>query len=592
MSTQKILFCILAIFEYGLADAKTITAVTGKASDVQAAINSASACDIVVIPAGTFTWTSEVLWEAPANVILQGAGSQSTLGGGDATIIVDSIDRTGPSGDIAALEINPSNSGEFRLTGITFRSGTDGKCLTYNGSVRFDGTSNAVRVDHCHFNKINLVDLDFQGWIYGVVDHCLFTAGYDDENQTRVGDGSWNGDMLGLGDESWADSSYFGSDKFVFFEDNDYESPIPGVHAFAFDHGNNGSRLVFRHNTMGYHTALQTHAEAGDRRPCRAIEIYDNTMTWSSDPVNDQFFALIMLEAGTGVAWGNTITGFNTFIDADVVRANNVTYPQSAPPNGWGYAGTTLGPSTWDGNTDSTGYPSIDQIGRGKGDLLTGLFPNKVDKVTSTITWPRQMLDPWYVWANTFNPVPQEPVNYWSNFDPGVTVENRDYFLELPNYNENITFNGTAGVGQGLLSARPSACTTNVGYWATDKQTLYQCVSKNTWAAHYTPYAYPHPLVNGTNNCNPTATSPDLNSDQQIKIYPNPAQSKIYFAIKGVIATVNVRVYTVDGQLVAMQNLTMQTERTMDVSGLAPGIYFVQIVNDTISSTQKVVITE
>ena len=45
----------------------------------------------------------------------------------------------------------------------------------------------------------------------------------------------------------------------------------------------------------------------------------------------------------------------------------------------------------------------------------------------------------------------------------------------------------------GLLADRPATCTTGVGYWATDTETLYTATSTNTWGTYYTPYTYPHP---------------------------------------------------------------------------------------------------
>ena len=69
-----------------------------------------------------------------------------------------------------------------------------------------------------------------------------------------------------------------------------------------------------------------------------------------------------------------------------------------------------------------------------------------------------------------------------------VPQENRDFWMENP------SFDGTAGVGVGLLSSLPATCTLGVGYWATDTRTLFKCTAPDTWEAYYTPYTYPHPL--------------------------------------------------------------------------------------------------
>ncbi|MGB9863410.1 MAG: hypothetical protein ACPLPQ_06345 [Candidatus Saccharicenans sp.] len=69
--------------------------------------------------------------------------------------------------------------------------------------------------------------------------------------------------------------------------------------------------------------------------------------------------------------------------------------------------------------------------------------------------------------------VPREDVHFWR---------------------EKGVFDGSSGVGVGLLAARPEQCTREgVGWWATDKQTLYRW-KNNSWQVFYIPYTYPHPI--------------------------------------------------------------------------------------------------
>jgi hypothetical protein len=70
----------------------------------------------------------------------------------------------------------------------------------------------------------------------------------------------------------------------------------------------------------------------------------------------------------------------------------------------------------------------------------------------------------------------------------GVLVENSTH------WNHTLTFDGSVGVGVGLLAARPATCTTGVGYWATDSNVFYRATAPNTWSSYYTPLVYPHPL--------------------------------------------------------------------------------------------------
>lgn len=84
------------------------------------------------------------------------------------------------------------------------------------------------------------------------------------------------------------------------------------------------------------------------------------------------------------------------------------------------------------------------------------------------------------------------------------------HFIEnLHFYNEDTTFDGTTGVGVGVIGSIPGTCTTGVFYWATDEGEwdstngatadgrLYKCTATDTWTLSFTPYTYPHPLVDG-----------------------------------------------------------------------------------------------
>ncbi len=255
----------------------TVEAKSAEIRDVQSAVANAREGDTVTVPAGTASWTSTL--SITKGITLQGAtsisGNLSSPVVTDKTIILDDVPRQGhrqqqggqPPGrrqqqgrqhQRAPQQSEPffsgaasmrgetrlasrSNTGgvgnmghmpaiitatlkpaqSFRLTGFTFKYGSS-TTTADNGGVHLMGTCPSARIDHCHFDQLYANPFIMtRGQIYGVVDHCVF----DERGRSltfQVYHDGWGGRTHG--DGSWADSTYFGSEKFLFIEDNTFRN--------------------------------------------------------------------------------------------------------------------------------------------------------------------------------------------------------------------------------------------------------------------------------------------------------------------------------------------------------------------------------
>jgi hypothetical protein len=487
---------------------KTYTAASCNLSDVQAAINAEHGTsadgDIISIPAGTCTWTGGISQTFNNSVTIRGAGAISATSGGssttgsDQTVILDGYN----SGN-ALLTAGTTAGKSLRITGIAFLQNGSSPSVKY-GIILISGASTAVRVDHCHFySNSGSKGLSIYNF-GGVADHNFYDAPTGSvTNDVAIYNGAaWNGlsDSGGFGNASWAIGDNFGSSQFFFFEDSLFNNGWVGDCSV-------GGRFVIRYSTATRANGMEIHGISGSPyRGCRSGEMYHNMFN------NVSLFGggITELNSGAYLVWGNTVQNYEQVASLAILRQNNATYSETAPPSGWGYCGSAQSGSTsvWDGNVTSSGYPCIDSPGRGAGDLITGsAFPNIVASATNSQTWPHQVLDPIYVWGNNYT-APGTQYDAIVGDKTGMLVHNRDYYQQFGTPGEAGSFNGTAGIGQGSLSARPSTCTAGkdpktgasapgVGYWATDTNTLYVCNPTNTWTAYYTPYTYPHPLTTG-----------------------------------------------------------------------------------------------
>lgn len=513
----------------------TCRAASSSEADVLAALPSRSnqnSAVTVIIPTGRSSWASQLNYAVPpavTNLTIEGqtsvncsgtAGTSSyTCTATDSTVIKDAYLSSSP---IWVITTGSSDS-YFRMTGITFEGGNVGSSsyTKYSGMLQFRGDSQNFRIDHCHFDtntyspRVTSAAVRLYGTLEGVLDHNVLDLGLNNSySYINNGFQTFNdiGDGIGNGDGAWAAPTAFGSSEFIFIEENVFNGGVSNDCA-------NSGRFVERYNTFnGLALPVQNHATKSDvvpERGCRAEEIYHNYFTGPSASPED---TAISLKGGTGLIWGNTVaSGYTHLLVAETDR-NGITGDEKATPTGWGTCGGSTnpgsgaaGPSNWDGNSTSYGYPCLDGIGRGQTvQALNGQAqPNRLNSATNTIAWPEQYLEPIYVFDET-------GVTSWYTLDH-VTEANRDVYLP------NSSFDGTNGTGTGLLTNRPTACTAGPGgtygqsptgsygvaYFATDanggRGELYVCTTTNTWTAVYEPYIYPHPLDGGVAHASGTA---------------------------------------------------------------------------------------
>lgn len=573
---------------FGHVKAAVINARSVSLVDVSSAIDSAHEGDTVVVPQGTASWTS--MLTIAKGITLQGAGK-------DETVIFDDLprlerrepgreqrqpeesrqrqpeeirqrqlerqrqqqlqgprpappfggsrplpDRAGPQGGrnpgIMKVDLTPSQT--FRLTGFTFRYGS----LTSNseGAIRLSGTCQSIRVDHCHFDQLYTDhNVEILGWLYGVIDHCTFDIVKHGGATAYVLHNSWGNQPSGWG--SWADPPYFGSEKFIFFEDNVINNLGPAPNHGSIDAAR-GGRYVARHNTFNNCNIFYHGSDSGAGgvylRGTRAVEIYNNTFNTSLPN-----HAAGQNRGGSLLWHHNTYTG--TFRGGMVLRIyRQFEGGAMNRPGGWGSAANGTNP--WDHNATEPDGTHVD--GHAPYLYVTGTHIGGNDSSVVTVSGTPWQPNQWagYSVTNTSSTSPYfNGCNYISsNTSNTLTLAPITGKPPLPKFNTRDTFAvrkvlivlDQPGRGRGdLIVGNPSGTTnlTGTAWPAWPHQALEPCYSwdntlngssigfanndlhnilrenvdyyNNTPMPRYTPYTYPHPLTTVNTKAKPALGS-------------------------------------------------------------------------------------
>lgn len=253
-------------------------ATTCSVSAVQSAINAASAGDVILVPAGTCSWSGLSVTKA---ITLTGAGVGQTR-----------IALTGNN------SITKQAAGLVRVSGFSFSKsggGNESKGFTIGGSWR---SAQPVIFENNDFSISNtgLFLFTVPGGI--IIAKNSFSGSLDDsfiQSANNRDTESWQtADSLGTKDVNGTLNHYIEDNTF-------YGGANQGIDA------DGSTRVVYRYNTLTY-SSFNTHGYDTSPVGVRHFEVYNNTFRHlgGTDQIANQNWA-IWIRGGTGVIFNNKI---------------------------------------------------------------------------------------------------------------------------------------------------------------------------------------------------------------------------------------------------------------------------------------------
>jgi hypothetical protein len=481
---------VLLISATGM-NAADINAKSASLIDVSSALTLAKDGDIVKVPAGVVTWTSTLY--ITKNVTFLGAGASST-------IITNGI--TGASSRPPLVKIDLARNLPFRMSGFTFRGGVATAADT-NGEIRINAASHSFRIDHCTFDNLHGTYLGIAGFVWGVIDHCLFKLHSD--HPITICHNTWNGATFGNG--AWADDAYWGSEKFLFVEDNVFDNSTDKCAIDAFE----GARFVIRHNQF-HNCDVTAHGSEGQGRGTKQVEEYSNSFVYDSGAG-----AAAQLRSGSLLTFNNTYRNFASGHVLQVYRPFHKS-PHWGPANGKNLYDENEPKSVtgyWERGTHTGASGSYDVVDSTKNWTSNQWYsPGTLFMVRNITTETASTLN--YVWAlsNTSNTITCSKLVFES--DQRTTFNKGDVYeiwkvnraLDQPGSGKTVLLQG---MGNWPSTAQPMNQANEPCYSWNNKNAVTGADIKLTASGPqikegrdffngtpkpgYTPYTYPHPLT-------------------------------------------------------------------------------------------------
>lgn len=373
----------------------TYTAASCNQSDVNAVINgpthTAVNGDTIIIPAGTCTWTSQLLGPSGVNFSLLGTGtpnsgsgttgaSSSCANGTTGTYIIDdytsnygmikmrpsyNASYNAPASRISCMAIDPKSIS----TGLWDPILVVGTCTS--------SSCPAVRIDNITFglntpwseggNSSNAEAGILAEMVFGVIDHNTVGSPGNPANNFELLN-SEQGAYLGAGgygDNSWAQPDSLGGANNVFVENNlkydkGYLAMNDSEQSDTFSN-RGGDRTVMRYNTMyqgsggnGGYGLFQDHGtdSGGRARGAREAEVYNNTIYCQAPSGTNCSTMVANFRSGTGLIFGNSITFVNGQGGGPLVTLNEIRNVTAS----WLPFAAGAGDGPWDQNAGTIYY--------------------------------------------------------------------------------------------------------------------------------------------------------------------------------------------------------------------------------------------